>query len=221
MKDIAGNATAFIEYNRSREVFYGVNGSCHCIATRLVMDNFPFYASNAELIKKFLSSGSKADIKELNKILKETSDMTLEDYTVLENYLKVITQTDIDKYNVLISGIKGQKDKRKGINECIGEYNNSLPKEEKRVKKIAFLKTLYKLPLFELQRYSFIPEKFETDKELLDAMTAEIKLEPSISVKRKHRIGPCGKIAIFVAGYIAVAFIILYLAVLILTNGVL
>ena len=70
----------------------------------------------------------------------------------------------------------------------------------------------------------FIEERLRDNpeyKELFDAMTAEIKLEPSISVKRKHRIGPCGKIAIFVAGYIAVAFIILYLAVLILTNGVL
>lgn len=83
-------------------------------------------------------------------------------------YSSVMTQGGIDFYNQLIGGYSlanGQK--MKGINEFINQHNQRAKEKSERLPRLTQLK---KMILSERTTRSFIPEKIQTDEELIESL---------------------------------------------------
>lgn len=82
----------------------------------------------------------------------------------------VLAQSGIDIYNSMI-GVYTCSDgtKIQGLNKCINRYNQQVAKNEKS-KRLPLMKPLRKQILSEKDSVSFIPEKFNSDNEVLLAI---------------------------------------------------
>ncbi len=152
------NYTAYFSgYNTSRKHMY-----TNQIPYR-VMHNLSEHINNVffyEQIKdKILDS-----IKELNKELQVDADTIFN----IRYFNKVLTQNDINKYNMLIAGKTVQAGvKIKGINEYINEYN-SVHKQDPLPK----LTQLYKQILSDIESESFRCIPIENEEELFEVINA-------------------------------------------------
>jgi len=169
-EELSKSAGGFIRYHQARSLLYSVkHGS---IAFRLINDNYPFFYKNCEIIEKFRAvSGRTEEFLEGMRKLDWFRDSYLDEISDRDNYGSCFTQAAIDRYNVMLNGFTmPDRVKIKGLNEYINEYNHTLSAAEKREKGLRLLDPLYKLPLFNDNSFSVIPEKFETDGELLDTV---------------------------------------------------
>lgn len=81
-------------------------------------------------------------------------------------YLRVLTQRGIEQYNAVIGKIvNDESDEIKGLNERINLYNQVHKKE-----KLPLFKPMYKQILSDREQLSWLPETFENDASLLDAV---------------------------------------------------
>ena len=146
--------TYFTGFNKNRRNLYTNEEKITAIAYRLINDNLPKFINN---IKVF---------EEIKTIITDIDDT----YFKIENYSNFLTQSKIDKYNEMIGGYT-EKDgiKIQGLNEKINLHNqrnnNKLPK----------FTPLYKMILSDKEKLSWLPEKFEDSRELLEAVSEYYK----------------------------------------------
>ncbi len=137
IESFKGFTTYFKGYETNRENIYE-NDKATSIANRLMNDNYPIFVRNFESFKKIMETdGLKETISKYFQE-KHYSDDFFKD---IKSYTKVLTQGDIEKYNIIISGkTKNENNKEQGINEYVNEYNQSnktkVPKLEKLKKQI-------------------------------------------------------------------------------------
>jgi CRISPR-associated protein Cpf1 len=160
--------TYFTGFNENRANMYTDEKESTAIAYRLVHENLPKFIDNLEiyaLVKK-----NKIAVSVLTKELsEELSGNTLEQVFSLNYFGKVLAQEGIDTYNTVLGGKTAAdgKTKLKGLNEYINLFNQQ---QEDRSKRLPRCKPLYKQILSDRQSASFLPENFENDSELLDAI---------------------------------------------------
>lgn len=162
--------TYFTGFHENRKNMYSAEAKSTAIAYRLIHENLPRFIDNMSVFDKVAASPVaqhlttiRADFaKYLN--VEEIAEMFRLDY-----YNIVLTQKQIDVYNAIIGG-KTEKEKNikiKGLNEYINLYNQQQKDKSARLPK---LKPLYKQILSDRNAISWLPEQFESDEKVLEAI---------------------------------------------------
>ena len=162
--------TYFKGFNTNRENMYSSDGKSTAIAYRCINDNLPRFLDNVKSFQKVFDNLSDETITKLNTDLYNIFGRNIEDIFSVDYFEFVLTQSGIEIYNSMIGGYTcSDKTKIQGLNECINLYNQQVAKNEKS-KKLPLMKHLYKQILSEKDSVSFIPEKFNSDNEVLHAI---------------------------------------------------
>lgn len=170
--------TYFKGFNTNRENMYSSDEKSTAIAYRCINDNLPRFLDNVKSFQKVIDNLSDETITKLNTDLYNTFGRNIEDIFSVDYFEFVLAQSGIDIYNSMIGGYTcSDGTKIQGLNECINLYNQQVAKNEKS-KRLPLMKPLYKQILSEKDSVSFIPEKFNSDNEVLltieDYYTAHI-----------------------------------------------
>lgn len=170
--------TYFKGFNTNRENMYSSDEKSTAIAYRCINDNLPRFLDNVKSFQKVFDNLSDETITKLNTDLYNTFGRNIEDIFSVDYFEFVLAQSGIDIYNSMIGGYTcSDGTKIQGLNECINLYNKQDAKNEKS-KRLPLMKQLYKQILSEKGSVSFIPEKFNSDNEVLlsieDYYTAHI-----------------------------------------------
>lgn len=162
--------TYFKGFNTNRENMYSSDEKSTAIAYRCINDNLPRFLDNAKSFQKVFDNLSDGTITKLNTDLYNTFGRNIEDVFSVDYFEFVLAQSGIDIYNSMIGGYTcSDGTKIQGLNECINLYNKQDAKNEKS-KRLPLMKQLYKQILSEKDSVSFIPEKFNSDNEVLLAI---------------------------------------------------
>ena len=162
--------TYFKGFNTNRENMYSSDGKSTAIAYRCINDNLPRFLDNVKSFQKVFDNLSDETITKLNTDLYNIFGRNIEDIFSVDYFEFVLTQSGIEIYNSMIGGYTcSDKTKIQGLNECINLYNQQVAKNEKS-KRLPLMKPLYKQILSEKDSVSFIPEKFNSDNEVLHAI---------------------------------------------------
>ncbi|MBO4859624.1 MAG: type V CRISPR-associated protein Cas12a/Cpf1 [Treponema sp.] len=173
-------STYFNGFHENRKNMYSEEEISTGIAYRIVNENFPKFFSNIKLFE-YLKDNFPEIIKETEISLKDTlKGKKLCDIFKVEAFNNVLSQSGIDFYNTIISGVAGEggTQKIKGMNEIINLAKQQLPKEEKD-KLHGKMVVLFKQILSDRETASFIPTGFEKNEEVY----ASIKEFNNIIVK--------------------------------------
>ena len=154
--------TYFREFQENRKNMYTEKKQSTAIAYRVIHENLPIFLDNIEIFKTIKSIPELYQkCAKLYKEIKEYADIeSIEKAFELDYYNIVLTQKNIDAYNMIIGGRPAQngKDKIQGLNEYINYYN-----QEHSTKNIPRFKQLYKQILSDKEEHSFLYEAFEDD----------------------------------------------------------
>lgn len=157
----------FQGFNENRKNMYTDKDQSTAIAYRLIHENLPKFLDNVNAFKKIKPIPEL--YKKCTSLYKEIKEYlnikNIDEVFELEYYNKLLTQEQIDSYNLIIGGMTVQKGKNKiqGLNEYINLYNQKHDKKPK-------LKQLYKQILSDKESVSFLPGAFKDAQELLDAI---------------------------------------------------
>lgn len=153
--------TYFSGYNQNRKNMYSGTEISSSIAYRLVHENFPKHVDNILVYRKIrdivLSDTALERFAEIARKLKGVT--SLDDVFNAEAFNCVLSQKNIEVYNLLVSGTEDEQ----GINVLINLYNQAHPKE-----RLPKMKKLNKMILSD--RETMLPDAFETAGEALDAI---------------------------------------------------
>lgn len=162
--------TYFNGFNTNRKNMYSSEKKSTAIAYRCVNDNLPRFLDNIKTFQKIFDNLSDETITKLNTNLYNRFGRKIEDIFSVDYFDFVLAQSGIDIYNSMI-GVYTCSDgtKIQGLNKRIDRYNQQAAKNEKS-KRLPFMKPLRKQILSEKDSVSFIPEKFNSDNEVLLAI---------------------------------------------------
>ena len=162
--------TYFKGFNTNRENMYSSDEKSTAIAYRCINDNLPRFLDNVKSFQKVFDNLSDETITKLNTDLYNIFSRNIEDIFSVDYFELVLAQSGIEIYNSMIGGyICSDGTKIQGLNEYINLYNQQVAKNEKS-KRLPLMKPLYKQILSEKDSVSFIPEKFNSDNEVLLAI---------------------------------------------------
>lgn len=162
--------TYFKGFNTNRENMYSSDEKSTAIAYRCINDNLPRFLDNVKSFQKVFDNLSDETVTNLNTDLYNIFGRNIEDIFSVDYFEFVLAQSGIEIYNSMIGGYTcSDGTKIQGLNECINLYNQQVAKNEKS-KRLPLMKPLYKQILSEKDSVSFIPEKFNSDNEVLLAI---------------------------------------------------
>ncbi len=167
--EFKGFTTYFVGFWQNRENIYSSEEKATGAACRLINENLPKFIDNMEVFKKIISVPElQSDMSQLYSDMEECLNVKgIGEMFELDYYNMLLTQKQIDVYNAIIGG-KTDEDhgiKTKGINEYVNLYN-----QHHKDDKLPKMKTLFKQILSDRTAISWLPEEFEEDKEVLDAI---------------------------------------------------
>ncbi|MBS1781727.1 MAG: type V CRISPR-associated protein Cas12a/Cpf1 [Bacteroidetes bacterium] len=169
--------TYFGGFHENRKNMYSDKAQSTAIAYRLIHENLPKFLENIKIFEKIKSVPEVYEkCQTLYKEIEEYLNITkIDEAFELDYYNEVLTQKQIDIYNLIIVGRTASEGKTKiqGLNEYINLYNQ---KQEKN-KRIPKLKILYKQILSDRVSTSFTIDKFTKDLEVLDAIENYYKFD--------------------------------------------
>lgn len=163
--------TYFTGFHENRLNMYSADEKSTAIAYRLVNENLPRFVDNMHVFDIVCSNAElQACVGQLEEALQpHLKGLPLSAFFKLSGFNEVLTQKQIDLYNVIIGGYskKGDTGKVQGLNEYINLYN-----QQHKDSKIAILKPLYKQILSNRESLSWLPEAFVSDDELLRSVNS-------------------------------------------------
>lgn len=169
VKEFWGFTTYFVGFFDNRKNMYTSEEKSTGIAYRLINENLPKFIDNMEAFKKAVAKPEiQANIEELYSNFAEYLNVeSIQDMFQLDYYNMLLTQKQIDVYNAIIGGKTDEEHdvKIKGINEYINLYN-----QQHKDEKLPKLKALFKQILSDRNAISWLPEEFNSDQEVLDAI---------------------------------------------------
>ena len=159
--------TYFTEFHKNRKNMYSKEEKSTAIAFRLINENLPKFVDNIAAFEKVASSPLAEKINALYEDFKEYLNVEeISRVFRLDYYDELLTQKQIDLYNAIVGGRTEEDNKIqiKGLNQYINEYNQQQTDRSNRLPK---LKPLYKQILSDRESVSWLPPKFDSDKDLL------------------------------------------------------
>lgn len=161
--------TYFTGFHENRKNMYSSEAQPTSIAFRLIHENLPKFIDNISVFNKLSTSPIAEHLIDLyNDFSIDLKVKQIDDIFKLEYFNTVLTQEQIDIYNAIIGG-KSLSDgtKIKGLNEYINLYNQN---QKDRSAHLPKFKILYKQILSDRNAISWLPEQFESDNKLLEAI---------------------------------------------------
>ena len=169
IKEFWGFTTYFTGFFENRKNMYTSEEKSTGIAYRLINENLPKFIDNMESFKKIMEKPEmSANMEELRANLEEYLNVeSISEMFELNYYNMLLTQKQIDVYNVVIGGKTDEEQdiKTKGINEYVNLYN-----QQHKDAKLPKLKTLFKQILSDRNAISWLPEEFDKDRNVLNAI---------------------------------------------------
>lgn len=161
--------TYFVGFHENRKNMYSKEEKSTSIAYRIINENLPKFINNIFVFEKISNTSISEQFEELYKNIEEYLNVnTLSDIFKLDYFSNVISQKQIDVYNLIIGGkTKEDGTKIKGLNEYINLYNQN--QTDKR-NKLPLLTLLFKQILSDRSSISFLPESFENDNDVLNSI---------------------------------------------------
>ena len=161
--------TYFKGFHENRKNVYSEEEIPTSIIYRIIHDNLPKFLDNLSKFQE-LKFKKGLDFGNIEKELKEQlAGKRLEEIFSLGYFNSCLNQSGIDNFNVILGGIaeKNSKEKIKGVNEYVNQFS-----QKKGDKKIRSLKMapLFKQILSDRESASFVLDKFEDDKDLIDSI---------------------------------------------------
>ncbi len=159
--------TYFIGFHENRKNMYAEEAQSTAIAYRIIHENLPKFIDNIRTFEE-LAKSSIADVlpqvyEDFKAYLKVES---VKELFSLDYFNTVLTQKQLDIYNAVIGGKSLDENSRiQGLNEYINLYN-----QQHKDKKLPFLKPLFKQILSDRNSLSWLPEAFDNDKQVLQAV---------------------------------------------------
>lgn len=168
--------TYFSGFYLNRKNVFSDDDIATAIPHRLVQDNFPKFMENCQIYQS-LANYSPELKKSLQKAMETTgiyaSAQGLDEVFSVSFYNHLLQQKGIDQFNQLLGGISGESGQKKiqGLNETINLFLQQHPQAAADFKHQPHkLIPLYKQILSDRSSFSFIPEVFEHDAEVLQAV---------------------------------------------------
>lgn len=169
VKEFWGFTTYFEGFHKNRKNMYTSEEKSTGIAYRLVNENLPKFIDNMEAFKKAIARPEiQANMGELYSDFSEYLNVeSIQEMFQLDYYNMLLTQKQIDVYNAIIGGKSDEENNVniKGINQYINKYN-----QHHKDEKIPKLKALFKQILSDRNAISWLPEEFNSDQEVLNAI---------------------------------------------------
>jgi len=169
VKEFWGFTTYFEGFHKNRKNMYTSEEKSTGIAYRLVNENLQKFIDNMEAFKKAIAKPEiQANMEELYSNFAEYLNVeSIQEMFQLDYYNILLTQKQIDVYNAIIGGKTDENYdvKIKGINEYINLYN-----QQHKDEKLPKLKALFKQILSDRNAISWLPEEFNSDQEVLNAI---------------------------------------------------
>lgn len=169
VKEFWGFTTYFVGFFDNRKNMYTSEEKSTGIAYRLINENLPKFIDNMEAFKKAIARPEiKANMEELYSNFAEYLNVeSIQEMFQLDYYNMLLTQKQTDVYNAIIGGKTDEEHdvKIKGINEYINLYN-----QQHKDEKLPKLKALFKQILSDRNAISWLPEEFNSDQEVLNAI---------------------------------------------------
>ena len=163
--------TYFVGFHENRKNVYSSDEIPTSIIYRIVHDNLPKFLDNVskfDKLKEYFDEG--LDFGTIKEDLKDELDgKELDEIFSLKNFNSCLNQSGIDKFNFIIGGkhAEGEKEKRKGVNEYINLFSQK--KGDKSIKSLK-MTVLFKQILSDRESASFVLDKFENDKQVIDSI---------------------------------------------------
>lgn len=161
--------TYFTGFHENRKNMYSNEAKSTAIAYRIIHENLPRFIDNISVFEKVAVSLVSEHFTTLYTDFEEYLNVkNISEIFKLEYFNEVLTQKQIDVYNAIVGG-KSLDDgtKIKGLNEYINLYNQQQKDKSLRLPK---LKPLYKQILSDRNTISWLPEQFNCDEEVLEAI---------------------------------------------------
>lgn len=178
--------TYFTGFHENRKNMYSAEAQSTAIAYRLIHENLPKFIDNLSVFDKVATSPVAEHFSELYADFEEylnVGDIT--ELFRLDYFNITLTQKQIDVYNAIIGGkILDDGTKIKGLNEYINLYNQQQKDKSTRLPKF---KSLYKQILSDRNAISWLPEQFQSDEKVLEAIEqAYQELDKQVLNKKKE-----------------------------------
>lgn len=169
IKEFKDFTTYFTGFHENRKNMYTDEAQSTAIAYRLIHENLPKFIDNIMVFDKVAASPIAEHFAELYSNFEEYLNVSeLGEMFRLDYYNIVLTQTQIDVYNAVVGGrTLDDGTKIQGLNEYINLYNQQQKDKSAQLPK---LKPLYKQILSDRNAISWLPEQFQSDEKVLEAI---------------------------------------------------
>lgn len=186
IEDFSKFTTYFTGFHKNRQNMYSEEEKSTAIAYRLINENLPIFYDNMRSFEKIAGSDVAVYFKEIEANFQEYLNVEhINEMFCLDYFSVVLTQEQIEVYNSIIGGRSEDVTKIQGINEYINLYNQQ---QRDKTKRLPLLKPLYKMILSDRVSISWLPERFESDEEMLDAINETITtLQPVLGDDDKDK----------------------------------
>jgi len=151
----------FIGFHENRKNIYSKQDETTAISNRIVNENFPIFLDNSNTYEKVR--------KEIREVIKQAEDelapygIKMDEIFSLSSFDTVLTQDGIDRYNLAIGGSSPNDHKKlRGFNEFLNLY-----RQRNQTKEKIRMTPLRKQILSDRTSFSYIPQAFGNDTELL------------------------------------------------------
>lgn len=166
------NFTVYFKgYFLNRDNMYKSDAQGTAIANRIVNENFSKFANNIVVYKR-LKEYCSSELSEVeNKLKPLLYGVSFDVVFTPEYFNKCITQKGIEQYNLCISGktTENKDEPISGINSVGNKYLQNHKEATIKLKELKMTK-LYKQILSDRDRPSFIPEQFESEKQIISSI---------------------------------------------------
>lgn len=169
IKEFQNFTSYFTGFHENRQNMYSEEAKATAIAYRLIHENLPKFIDNMAVFEKVckvpeLYENTKTIYEDFKSYLNVKK---IDELFQLPYYSMLLTQKQIEVYNFIIGGKSEGKEKTKGLNEYINLYNQKQKDKSNRLPKF---KQLFKQILSDRESISWLPEKFNSDNELLEKL---------------------------------------------------
>lgn len=167
--------TYFGGFNDNRKNIYSEKEQSTAIAYRIVHENLPKFISNMHTYQKLKDQIDFSEVE--TQMNKELNSNKLKDVFSLDYFNNCLTQSGINRYNVILGGKTDDKGKKtQGINEKINLFRQ---KNNLTGKQAPILAPLYKQILSDRTSASYLPENFKAANELTQSIRDYYDIEIS------------------------------------------
>ena len=150
--------TYFDAFNKNRKNLYSGEAKSGTIVYRLIHENLPMFLDNIASFNIISETGVNEYFSSIEAEFTDTlNGKYLADLFQIDYFNNTLTQKKIDNYNYIVGA----------VNKAVNLY-----KQQHKNVRIPLLKTLHKMILSDRVTPSWLPERFESDEEMLTAIKA-------------------------------------------------